>query len=63
MPFISKAQELRRTNGALCATMNAFLEKQQSEKRRLTPEEDAEWNRMDEEYVSRQAIPFGVVTN
>lgn len=56
MPFISKAQELRRQNDGLHAKMCGMLELQEKETRVLTDEENAEWNRMDDEYLAREKV-------
>lgn len=52
--FISKAQELRRENAALHAQMCALVKKGEDEKRALTAEESAEWDRMDAEFETRK---------
>ena len=53
--FISKAQEYRRDNDVLHGKMLALVQKAEDEKRGLTTEETEEWDRMDAEFVARQA--------
>ena len=55
MPFISKAAELRRKNGELHAKLTALLTKAHEESRALSADENEEWDRLEAEYVTRQA--------
>ncbi len=52
---ISKASKSRELNDALHDKMCALVKKQEDEKRKLTPEETQEWDRMDAEYETRIA--------
>ncbi|KKM89314.1 hypothetical protein LCGC14_1249880, partial [marine sediment metagenome] len=53
MPFISKAQELRKKNAELHAQMTALSIKAHDEDRELTAEDREQWDRMDAEYEGR----------
>jgi HK97 family phage major capsid protein len=53
--MLTKIQELRRQNVGLHAQMSALLKKAKDENRALTADENTQWDRMDAEFVAREA--------